>query len=91
MFELQVPDLLTEYDQEHPTFYTNHPVDWPDRLGQYILALSGWTWNTKTGEFVPYWMYTNGLVYLTTEAVNEILNLSAAISFHASGEREGES
>jgi hypothetical protein len=86
MFELQVPDLLTEYDQDHPTFFTNQPTDWPDKLGQYFLALVGWTWNTRTGETVPFYAYTNGEVYLSTEAVNEIFNLSAAI--HASGERD---
>jgi hypothetical protein len=89
MFELQVPDLVTEYDQENPTFFTNQPTDWPDRLGQYFLALVGWTWNTKTGETIPYYAYTNGIVYLTETAVSEIINLSAAIfSFHSPGERD---
>ena len=91
MFELQVPDLLTEFDQDHPVFYTNTPEEFPDRLGQYYLALASWRWDLKSGQLTPFYCYTNGMVYLTVEAVGEIFKLSAAISLQAQGERASSS
>ncbi len=84
-FQIEIPDITTE-----DFFWTAHPDDGlPDNLGQYKLSLVGWLWDlANTGQLTPVWMYTNGTVYLTTEAVDEILNLSAAISLQAQGERD---
>lgn len=84
MFELQVPDLITETEKD--VFWTSYPAGFPSRLDRFLLVKVGWYYNEIDQEWRSVWMYYNSTEdeYLLDSDVNQIF------SFHASGEREDE-
>jgi hypothetical protein len=57
MFEIKVPNLLTELEKE--TFWTSHPAGFPSFLGRFLLVKVGWYFNEIDQEWREVWMYHN--------------------------------
>lgn len=75
MFELQVPDLLTEPEKD--VFWTSYPAGFPSFLGRFLLVKVGCYFNEIDEEWREGWMYTDGEEYLLDTDVNMIYPFQA--------------